>query len=102
MIDVTQIVVALIGLIGVVITAVVVPLIKQKITSGQWNTLQMWTSAAVQAAEVLFQGSGLGADKREYVMSYIKDMCEKYHIKFDEKTVRIALEEAWKTMINTK
>ena len=35
----TQIVVAVIGLLGVILTSVVVPLIKSKLTNSQWETI---------------------------------------------------------------
>lgn len=38
-IDITQIVVALIGLLSVIITSVVVPLIKSKVTNSQWEMI---------------------------------------------------------------
>ena len=36
-IDITQIVVAVIGLLSVIVTSVVVPLIKSKLTNSQWE-----------------------------------------------------------------
>lgn len=98
MIDVTEIMVAVIGLLGIIITSVVVPLIKQKLTSEQWNNIKNWTSAAVEAAEVLFIGTGLGSDKRDFVLNYIESKCKENNITYDEQTIRIALENEWKAM----
>ena len=39
MIDVTEIVVAVIGLLSVIVTGVVVPLIKSKLTNSQWESI---------------------------------------------------------------
>ena len=38
-IDITQIVVAVIGLLGLVVTSVLVPLIRTKISAEQWDTI---------------------------------------------------------------
>ena len=57
MIDITQIVVAVIGLLGIILTSVVVPLIKSKITSTQWDTILNYAIAGVQAAEIIFTAS---------------------------------------------
>ena len=38
-IDITQIVVAVIGLLSVIVTSVVVPLIKSKLTNSQWESI---------------------------------------------------------------
>lgn len=99
MIDITQIAVAVIGLLGIIITSVIVPLIKQKVTTEQWNNIIAWTSAAVQAAEVIYKGAGRGEEKRQYVMEYVEKLCAEHSIKIDTETIRIALENAWKTLI---
>lgn len=59
-IDITQIVVAVIGLLGIVITSVVVPLIKSKLTNSQWETIKNYALAGVQAAEIIFNAQGKG------------------------------------------
>ena len=97
-IDITEIVVAVIGLLGVIITGIVIPYIKSKTTAEQWETIKAWTVTAVRAAEVIFKGTGLGSDKRAYVTAYIKELCKSHHIKIDEITIRNALEEAVKEM----
>ena len=61
-IDITEIVVAVIGLLGIVITSVVVPLIKSKLTNSQWETIKNYALAGVQAAEILI-GAGNGIKK---------------------------------------
>lgn len=46
-IDITEIVVAVIGLLGIVITSVVVPLIKSKLTNSQWETIKNYALVGV-------------------------------------------------------
>ena len=98
MIDVTQIVVTLIGLLGIVITVLVAPLIKAKTTTVQWTNIVAWTQTAVQAAEVIYKGSGRGAEKRAYVLEWVKTEANKRGMKIDTDTIRVALEDAWKQM----
>ena len=98
-IDLTQVIVALIGLLAAIVTTVAVPLIKAKVGAAQWETIVMWAQAGVQAAEVLFQGVGLGDEKRSYVLEFIKNQCDQKGIRFDETAARIALEDAWKLLI---
>lgn len=98
MVDVTQIIVALIGLLGIVITTLVAPLIKAKTTTEQWANVVAWTQTAVQAAEVIYKGSGRGEEKREYVINWVTNEAKKHGIKVDVDAVRIALENAWKQM----
>jgi len=96
--DITQIIVALIGLLGVIITSVVVPYIKSKTTAEQWLTIKSWTITAVNAAEVIFKGAGKGAEKREYVLNYIQEKCDEHNIIYDKTSTRNALENAWKDL----
>lgn len=97
-IDITQIVVALIGLMGVVITTVAVPLISSKVTNEQWETIKNYALAGVQAAEIMFNAQGKGEDKLEWVSEYIEAQCKAHGIKIDMDTVRIAIENAWKQL----
>ena len=98
MVDVTQIIVALIGLLGIAITTLVAPLIKAKTTTVQWANIVAWTQTAVQAAEVIYKGSGRGEEKRDYVLEWVKNEANKRGMKIDTDTIRIALEDAWKQM----
>ena len=93
--DLTQIVVALIGLMGLVNTSVIVPLIKSKITSSQWDTILSYAIAGVQAAEIIFNAQGQGEAKLRWVSEYITNQCLTHGIKIDAETVRVAIENAW-------
>ena len=97
-IDITQIVVALIGLMGVVITTVAVPLIRSKVTNEQWETIKNYALAGVQAAEIMFNAQGKGEEKFEWVSEYIEAQCKAHGIEIDMDTVRIAIENAWKQL----
>ena len=97
-IDITEIVVAVIGLLGIVITSVVVPLIQSKLTNSQWETIKNYALAGVQAAEIIFNAQGKGEKKLEWVSKYIEAQCKAHGIKIDMDTVRVAIENAWKDL----
>ena len=102
-IDVTEVVVALIGFLSIIITTVVFPLIKSKLTNSQWETIKNYALAGVKAAEIIFNAQGKGEEKLEWVSSYIESQCKKHGIKIDMDTVRIAIENAWKDLgLDTK
>ena len=86
-IDITQIVVAVIGLLSVIVTSVVVPLIKSKLTNSQWESICNYAVAGVQAAEIIF-----------WAKDYIEQQCAAHGIKIDTDTVQIAIENAWKAL----
>ena len=96
-IDITQIIVAVIGLLGLVVTSVLVPLIRTKINAEQWDTICNYAVAAVQAAEIII-GAGKGAEKFAWAKEYIEAQCAAHGIKIDMDTVRIAIENAWKDL----
>ena len=52
-IDLTQVIVALIGLLSIIVTSCIVPYLKSKLTVSQYESLRGWTKIAVEAAEKL-------------------------------------------------
>lgn len=97
-IDITQIIVALIGLLSVIITSVVVPLIRSKLTNSQWESIKNYALAGVQAAEIIFNAQDKGEEKLEWVSKYIEEQCKAHGIEIDMDTVRVAIENAWKQL----
>lgn len=95
-IDITQIVVAVIGLLGLIITTVLVPWIKSKMTNEQWQMIVNYAYAGVQAAEIIFNAQGQGEAKFEWVADYIEQRCAKHGIKIDGDTIKVVIENAWK------
>ena len=96
--DLTQIVVAVIGLLGLIITSVIVPLIKSKLTDAQWQMVKAYALAGVQAAEIIFNAQGQGEAKLRWASEYITKQCLAHGIKIDAETVRVAIENAWKAL----
>lgn len=73
MIDITPIVNAIIALIAAIITAFVIPFIKEKIGAEKLKKIQAWVNIAVEAAEQLYVGSGRGAEKKAYVVKFLNE-----------------------------
>lgn len=69
--DITSIINAVIALIVAVITAFVIPYIKNKTTKAQQDNIYFWVQIAVAAAEQLYRGSGRGEEKLEYVKNFL-------------------------------
>ena len=93
-IDVTQIAVSVIGLMSVIITSVIVPLIRSKGSNDQWEAIKNYALAGVQAAEILL-GAGKGEEKLQWASDYIAAQCKQHGIKVDMDTIRVAVENAW-------
>ena len=71
--DITQIVVAVIGLVSVLITTFLIPYIKSKTNNEQQQALAIIVQTAVQGAEQIYSGTGLGQKKKEWVLQHLKD-----------------------------
>lgn len=91
MIDVTQIVVAIIGLLSAVLTGVLVPYIRTKLSLDQQKKLQMWISIGVSAAEQL---SNTGVIQKKDRKQYVLDLLEKHGLTADLDLIDAMLEGA--------
>ena len=98
--DITWIILAVLAVVAVIVTKFLVPYLKSKMTTEQWKQLvektaliTKWVTTAVNAAEIFFKGIGLGADKNSYVLAFVRTLCEKFGITFDEEVVKAEIEE---------
>ena len=73
MVDITNIVSAVITLIVALITTFLIPWLKNKLDADKFEKVQAWTKVAVQAAEMIYNGAGRGEEKKAYVIQYLKD-----------------------------
>lgn len=71
MTNITPIVEAVAALIAAVITCFLVPYIKSKYGESRLAEIQKWVRIAVEAAEQIFVGSGLGEKKKAYVEEFL-------------------------------
>ena len=99
--DWTQIILAVIALIGTVITTLLVPYIKTKLdqakaslSNEQLDTLMYWVRTFINAAEEIFTAKGSGADKTDFVIERLRAM----GLTFDEDTVLVAIKGLCHTM----
>ena len=88
-IDVTQVFLALMGVLGALITGFVIPWLRSKTTREQQEMINFWLTAAIEAAE---QNPALrnktGAEKKAYVLKFL----ESKHLMLSPQEVDIALE----------
>ena len=72
MIDLTEVLGAVIVLVISLIAYKLIPYIKANTTEKEFEQMQMWVKIAVQAAEMIFKESGLGKEKKQYVIDFLK------------------------------
>lgn len=86
------IILALIPVLGTVITVVVIPLILSKISAEKLALIVKWVGRAVQAAEMLFPEARSGEAKKEYVINFIDNMFNKRKIVITREQIEIIIE----------
>jgi len=90
MFDATTIIEAVFALIGVVITAVIIPYIKRETTKQQQTEINAWVKIAVTAAEQIYVGTDRGVEKKAYVLDWL----HVHGITFDENKLDAMIEAA--------
>ena len=96
-IDITEIVVAVIGLLSAVVTAFVVPYIKSKTTINQQINIETFARAAVLAAQQIY-GIEENQKKKEYAVQYITEQLKKHGITLDADAISTVIEAALKSI----
>lgn len=96
MIDLTQIILAIIALISAVLTYFVIPLVKSKInvengklTENQAALIRMAVTTAVKAAEQIYN-----SDEGQKKKSYVRNVLETQGYKVDSVAIDAAIEGA--------
>lgn len=83
---------------GAIITSVIIPYIKARISATRMAQITEWTDKAVRAAEVIFDTPECGVQKREYVINFIDKMFNSKKQVITKDQIRILLEAAFRQM----
>lgn len=90
MVDLTQIVVAVLTLAFSLVSAFLIPYLKTKVSGEQFETIKFWVNIAVEAAEMIYVGTGRGAEKKAYVVEFLNS--KGFHL--DTKEIDNIIEAA--------
>ena len=93
-----EIVLALIPVLGTIITVYIIPLIKEKIGNEKLAKYEEWAKLAVRSAEMIFKAQGMGEDKKAYVVNFLNEMFNKNKIVITEEQIEILIEACVKQM----
>ena len=88
--DITPVIQAVTVLLAAIITTFVVPYIKNKTTAAQQSQINAWVKIAVSAAEQIYNGPGKGADKKDYVLTWLR----QHGVTVDEPQLNALIEAA--------
>ncbi len=88
--NITDILSALIALTAAILTTFVIPAIRQKMDAQGFAQLLKWVKIGVQAAEMIYKGTGMGRAKKQYV----KEFLLSHGYTLDEAELDAAIESA--------
>lgn len=89
--DITQILLGIILILGGLAVLIVWPYIKSHVSAEQLSMLAGIAQTVVFAAEKIF-GAKMGEDKLAYALSLAKKLLEKKGLTFEEDVIRAAIE----------
>ncbi len=89
MIDLTSLLEALTALAAALLTAFVIPWLRDRTTAQQQESLRTWAEIAVSAAEQMYRSGG-GQEKKAYVLAFL----EGRGYRMDDEAVEMAVEAA--------
>jgi LL-H family phage holin len=78
----------ILSFIGIILTSVIIPYIKEKTTAEQKRRIKSLVRIAVSAAEQLIQGGQRGKERYKYVSNYL----EKRGIKISDGELKAMIE----------
>ena len=97
--DVTDIIECIVMLISALVTGLLVPYLKQRLSDEKRQKLIFWIETAVKAAEQLY-GSKAGQQKKEYVVAFL--LSKGIVADIDEVTALIESEAATQIRMNDR
>lgn len=89
-----KIILSLIPVLGAIVTYFVIPFLKEKIGAEKLAQYKEWVSLAVKAAEMLWTESGMGSDKKQFVVDYLNRMFNEKKVIITEEQLNILIEAA--------
>ncbi len=90
-IDLTEIILSLLGILGTVITMYIIPILKKKAEDENWHRLFEIVAVAVNGAEQLGYVDK-AVDKLEYATNQVKKALAKHNLVFDDDIIRTTIE----------
>ena len=93
-----SLILAIIPVLGTIITVFIIPLIKEKIGAEKLARYEYWADLAVKAAEMLWTETGHSEDKKQYVVEFLTNMFNKKKVVITEEQMNILIESAVKQL----
>ena len=93
-----QVILAIIPVLGTILTVYIIPFIKAKIGNENLSKYEYWANIAVKAAEMIWKETGHGADKKAYAVEFIDKMFNSKKTVITTEQINALIESAVKNM----
>lgn len=99
--DITLVINSIILLLSAIITTIIIPLIKNNISSKKFDDIMKWSKIAVEAAQQIYTPEQW-SEKKSYAISIIKGKLSEKGIALDENSIEAIVESAVMNIKNAK
>lgn len=89
-----KIALAILSIIGAIITGVLIPYLRTKISANKLAEIRYWVNTAVAAAEQIFNEPKIGSRKKKHVMDFLG----KLGVNLTEDELNVLIEAAVKEL----
>lgn len=89
-----QLILALIPVLGTILTVYIIPLLKEKIGNEKLEKYKEWATMAVKCAEMLWTESGKGQDKKAFVLEYLNNLFNSKKTVITDEQLNVLIEAA--------
>ena len=93
-----ELILALIPVLGTILTVFIVPYIKEKIGNEKLVKYEYWVNIAVKAAELIWVETGHCEDKKQYVIDFMNKMFNSKKIVITDEQMNALIEAAVKQL----
>ena len=97
-VDLTKVFECIISLAAALITTFLIPYIKARTSAEQFKKLKDYAMTAVKAAEMIYNGTGRGAEKKAYVQAFLAEKGYKINLAEVENAIEAAVLEMNKSV----
>ncbi len=89
MFDITPILESLITILCAIITGLLIPYLRKKLSNATFDNISKWVNVAVSCAEQVY-GEGKGKDKKQFVLNYLNSK----GLTYDQEAIDVLIESA--------
>lgn len=97
-----ELILTIIPVLGTFVTAYLIPLLKEKISTEKLSKYKSWAVLAVKCAEMIYSEANQGTDKKSYVADFLNKIFNKKKEVLTEEQINVLIEATVQEMNNNQ